>query len=160
MPTYRRRTRVDAPLEEVWSFHERVSGLEAVTPRFLHLRVEEVVGPDGESTPEVLEAGTRVRMSVRPFGVGPRRGWTSRILECEAGDEEATLVDRMEEGPFPAWRHVHRFRAVDGGTAVRDEVSYRLPGGALGRALSPFSRVGFEPVFRYRHRRTRALLEQ
>ena len=159
MSTYRRRTHVDAPFEDVWSFHSRVAGLEAVTPPFLDLRVERVVGPDGEVDPTVLTAGTRITMSVRPLGVGPRVRWTSRIDAREAGDDNAFFVDRMEDGPFPAWRHTHRFRAEDGGTLMQDEVRYRLPGGPVGRALGPFGLLGFEPMFRYRHRRTKELLE-
>lgn len=159
MSTYRRRTRVDAPFDEVWSFHSRVTGLEAVTPSFMNLRVERIVGPDGEVDPDVLGTGTRLRMSVRPFGVGPRRPWTSHIREREAGETDGYFVDTMEEGPFPAWRHTHRFRADGDGTIVQDDVRYRLPGGPLGRALGPFAVVGFEPMFRHRHRLTRELLE-
>ncbi|WP_313695625.1 SRPBCC family protein [Halorarum halobium] len=160
MSTYRRRTHVDAPFEEVWSFHSRQSGLESVTPAFMNLRIERVVGPDGELDPEVLEPGTRLEMSVRPFGVGPRQPWTALIRERARGDDQGYFVDTMEEGPFPRWRHTHRFRAEDGGTLVQDEVQYRLPGGAVGRVLGPFAQVGFEPMFRDRHRRTRALLEE
>jgi ligand-binding SRPBCC domain-containing protein len=38
-------------------------------------------------------------------------------------------------------------------------VEYALPFGALGDAVGPLARVGLEPMFRYRHRRTRELLE-
>ncbi|MFD1526162.1 cyclase, partial [Halolamina salina] len=38
-------------------------------------------------------------------------------------------------------------------------VVYRLPLGGLGRALGPLGVVGFEPMFRYRHRQTKKLLE-
>lgn len=150
---------MEAPFDEVWSFHSRAAGLEAVTPPFVNLRVERVVGPDGEVNTDTLEAGTRVRMSARPFGVGPRRSWTSRIREREVGENDGYFVDVMEEGPFPAWRHTHRFRADGDATIVEDEVRYRLPGGPLGVALGPFAVVGFEPMFRHRHRRTRELLE-
>ena len=159
MRTYRRRTHVDAPFEEVWSFHSGASALEAVTPSFLNLRVERVVGPDGEEDLDVLSTGTRIRMSVRPFGLGRRVPWTSRIVAREARETDAFFVDAMEEGPFPYWRHTHRFRAEDGGTLIQDKVRYRLPGGPLGRALGPFGRLGFEPMFRHRHRRTKQLLE-
>jgi ligand-binding SRPBCC domain-containing protein len=159
MSTYRRGTRVGAPLEEVWEFHSRISGLEALTPGFMNLRVEGVVGPDGGPDPEVLEAGSRIDMSMRPLGVGPRRTWTSVITEREAGAGSAMFRDRMEDGPFPEWVHTHRFFADDGETLVVDHVEYRLPGGPLGEAVGPLGRVGFEPMFRYRHRRTRELLE-
>jgi ligand-binding SRPBCC domain-containing protein len=65
----------------------------------------------------------------------------------------------MREGPFPHWVHTHSFFADGDETLLRDRVEYRLPGGELGRRLGPVAYVGFEPMFRYRHRRTRDLLE-
>lgn len=159
MATYQRRTRVAAPLDRVWEFHSRVEGLEALTPDWMRMRVERVRGPDGEADPDVLEAGSEVRLSVRPFGVGPRRAWTSHIDAREERDGEAVFRDTMTDGPFDRWVHTHAFHAVDGGTVVDDRVAYELPFGAVGRALGPVAVVGFEPMFRYRHRRTRELLE-
>ncbi|MFB6281315.1 MAG: SRPBCC family protein [Haloferacaceae archaeon] len=159
MPVYRRRTRVAAPLDEVWSFHSGTEGLEALTPGWMGLSVEATRGPDGEPDPAVLAAGSRVRMSLRPFGIAPRQRWVSVITERERGDGRAWFVDRMEGGPFRSWEHTHLFFADGAETIVEDRVAYELPFGGLGRALGPFARVGFEPMFRYRHRRTRAILE-
>jgi ligand-binding SRPBCC domain-containing protein len=159
MPTYHRTVRVAAPLEEVWDFHSRVSGLEALTPEFMNLSVVDVVGPGGEPDPAVLEAGSRIDMSMRPLGVGPTQRWTSVITEREEGDGSAYFRDEMEGGPFPEWVHTHRFFADGDATLVDDHVRYRLPGGPLGSAAGPLGWVGFEPMFRYRHRRTRELLE-
>ena len=156
MPTYRRQTRVRAPFEEVWTFHSRIEGLEALTPAFMNFRVEEVIGPDGESGSGIMEVGSRAYSSVRPFGVGPRQNWVSVVVEREEGDGVAYFVDEMEEGPFPHWRHTHRFYADGDETVVEDDVAYRLP--VVG-SVGPLGDVGFEPMFRYRHRKTRELLE-
>lgn len=159
MPIYERETRVAAPLAEVWSFYSRISGLEAVTPGWMGLQVESVTGPDGESDPDVLTEGSRVRLSVRPFGVGPRRPWTSVIVEREERDGAASFTDEMVEGPFPRWAHTHRFFADGRATVVRDRVEYRLPGGSVGDLVGPLARAGLDPMFRYRHRKTKELLE-
>ena len=159
MPTYTRRIRVDAPLSAVWAFHSRVDGLEALTPGFLNLEVGEVRGPDGEPDPEVLMQGSEIEMSLRPLGVGPRQRWTSVITGREEGDGVAWFRDEMRDGPFPRWKHTHRFRADEGGTVIEDRVVYQLPLGGLGKAFGPLGVVGFEPMFRYRHRRTKELLE-
>ncbi|WP_101297199.1 SRPBCC family protein [Halegenticoccus soli] len=159
MPTYHRRTRVDAPLEAVWEFHSRVSGLEALTPGWMGLSIERIRGPDGTDDPDVLEAGSQVKMSLRPFGVGPRQRWVSRITERRREDGRAVFEDDMVGGPFRRWVHTHEFTADGGGTIVDDAVEYELPFGGCGAALGPFARVGFEPMFRYRHRRTKELLE-
>lgn len=157
MARFRKRSTVEAPLEAVWSFHSGVDGLVAVTPSWLHLRVESVTGPDGEPDPEVLEAGATVELSMRPFGVGPRQRWTSHIAERVRRDGLAWFRDVMLEGPFPRWQHTHRFRARGPRTVLEDVVDYRLP--LLPGPLSALGRPGFEIMFAHRHRRTRALLE-
>lgn len=159
MATYTRETRVRAPFEDVWAFHSTVDGLDALTPEFMHLEIDEVVGPDGKPDPEVLEAGSHIEMSIRPFGVGPRQTWTSRITERSEGEGSAMFRDVMEDGPFPVWDHTHKFFADGEETLVVDHVQYRLPGGPIGRAVSPLGWVGFEPMFRGRHRKTREILE-
>lgn len=159
MPTYHRETWVAAPLEEVWDFSVQVDGLEQVTPGFMNLRVESVTGPDGEPGPEELTEGTRIEASVHPFGLGPRQSWVSRITERERDDERAHFRDEMVEGPVPYWEHTHSFYAEGDETLVSDRVAYRLPFGGLGEQLAEFADLGFEPLFQYRHRRTRELLE-
>lgn len=157
MTRYRRRVRVQAPLDDVWAFHSTVDGLTALTPDWMGLRVESLEGPDGESDPDVLDAGSVVRLSMRPFGVGPRQRWTSRILERERQDGVAWFRDEMVKGPFPRWVHTHRFTAQGDATVVTDLVDYDLP--VVPPVLSPLGLPFFEPLFAYRHRRTRELLE-
>lgn len=149
MHTYTRRTRIDAPLEDVWAFHSRIEGLTAVTPNWMGLRVERVVGPDGAADPPELLTGCRIRMSVRPFGIGPRQRWVARIVERTREEGRAQFVDIMEEGPFARWQHTHQFFADGGETVLVDRVEYALP---VADVLGPLAIVGFEPMFRYRHR--------
>ena len=161
MPTYRRKMRVPAPISDVWAFHSTIEGLEALTPGWMHLRIEAVRGPDGERDPEILERGTQIRMSIQPFGVGPRQRWISRIVEREADDAledddgSAHFVDDMTDGPFRTWNHTHAFYADGDETILVDTVDYRLPFGVIGDAVGPVAKVGFEGMFRDRHRRTR-----
>lgn len=159
MATYSRLTRVAAPLSEVWEFHSKISGLEALTPDWMNLRVESVTGPDGEADPEILETGAEIQMSMRPLGIGPRQSWTSAILDREFDGDTATFRDEMRGGPFAKWVHTHRFVADGEETIVDDTVEYELPGGSVGRTASPLAVVGFEPMFRARHRTTKHLLE-
>ncbi|GAB7095766.1 SRPBCC family protein [Halolamina litorea] len=160
MPVYTRRTRVDAPLADVWSFHSRVEGLEALTPGFMNLEVEAIRGPDGEADPDVLMQGSEIDMSMRPFGVGPRQRWTSVITDREEGNGVAWFRDEMRGGPFPRWVHTHRFRTDGEATIVEDRLEYELPLGPLGRLFGPAGVVGFAPMFRSRHNRTREILEK
>ena len=165
MPIYDRQTTVEAPLADVWEFHSRIEGLEAVTPDWMGLRVEAVIGPDGDPDPERLEAGTELSLSIRPLGVGPRQRWTTLIAARERDGDTAYFRDEMIRGPFDRWEHTHAFSADGERTVLRDHVEYDLPGSnaaGLGRLVgvaAPFSTVGFEAMFRKRHRLTKDLLE-
>jgi len=158
MATYQREVWVDASFWDVWEFYSTIDGLVKLTPEWMNLRVEGIRGPDGESDPEILDTGTEIRMSARPFGVGPRQRWTSIIVEREEEDLGATFRDEMSGGPFPEWEHTHQFFAGENReTLVRDKVEYRFP--KLGKTGSPLAKVGFEPMFMYRHWKTKQLLE-
>jgi ligand-binding SRPBCC domain-containing protein len=159
MHTYERSVRVAAPFDAVWDFHSTESGLEALTPEWMNLQVESVTGPDGEPNPDVLDAGATLETSVRPFGVGPRQQWVSEIAERDRSEGTAFFRDVMAEGPFPHWEHTHLFYDDGDETLVRDRVEYELPVGPLNPVLGPLAIVGFEPMFRYRHRKTKSLLE-
>ncbi|MEF8799986.1 MAG: SRPBCC family protein [Halolamina sp.] len=159
METYSRRTRIAAPLEEVWAFHSRIEGLEALTPDFMSLEIDEVRGPDGESEPDLLVEGSEIEMSLRPFGIAPRQRWVSRITEREEREARAWFTDEMLDGPFPTWKHTHTFFADGEETVIEDRVEYELPLGPLKDVLGPLGVVGFEPMFRDRHKRTHEALE-
>jgi len=156
MATYERDVRVRAPFADVWEFHATIDGLRALTPDWLHLRVEAVRRPEGDDS-GTLTVGTRIRLSVQPFGVGPRQRWVSHITGREEREGYAYFADVMEDGPFPEWEHTHTFYADGDETLVRDRVEYRTPVGGIADDVAG---VFFEPMFRYRHRRTREMLEQ
>lgn len=156
MVVFERSIWIHAPLDEVWAFHGTPDSLTDVTPDWMNLRIEEVTGPTGDETTHILEAGTVVRMSIRPFNVGPKQSWVSRIVDCRSDNRTAMFRDTMIDGPFPEWTHTHRFYAEDGGTRVIDRIEYRLP--FLGR-LSRLGRLGLAPLFAYRHRQIREIFE-
>lgn len=159
MTTYERDSWVRAPLDRVWSFHRGVDGLAALTPGWMGLRVEGVTGPDGEADPNALDPGSTVELSVRPFGIGPRRGWTSEIVARERGDGTAYFRDVLVEGPFPEWEHTHLFYADGERTRCRDRVRYRTPAGPLAPVADEAAKLGLDVVFRRRHRRLAASVE-
>lgn len=158
MSTYERGVTVTAPFEDVWTFHSTTDGLQALTPSWMNLRIEEIRGPDGERNPEIMESGATAKASVRPMGLGPRMEMTTTIVERERNGDAGSFVDEMAGGPFAEWRHTHRFRAVGEQTHIHDHVESRLAGGAAGRLADRFAVLGLDPMFRYRHRRTKALL--
>ncbi|MFB6270884.1 MAG: SRPBCC family protein [Halobacterium sp.] len=155
MATFERDLRVGASLADTWAFHSTIDGLRSLTPDWLHLRIEDIERPEDGPDTHVLTAGTRIHASVRPFGVGPRQTWVSRITEREESEESAYFVDVMEDGPFPEWEHTHLFYADGDETLIRDRVEYETPVGGVGDDLAGLL---LAPMFRYRHWRTRDIL--
>ncbi|WP_290817645.1 SRPBCC family protein [Halovivax sp.] len=158
--TVERTTRIDAPLEDVWSFHADASGLERLTPSWIGLRLESAVDADGSSGRAELRSGTELVYSVRPFGIGPRRYVRARIVDRWRTDERAGFRDELADGPLEHWEHEHAFVADGDGTFLSDRVSFALPGGRAGAAVAPAAKLGLAVAFRDRHRRTKALLER
>ncbi len=158
MSTYRRRSRIRAPLEEVWAFHSTIDGLEALTPGWMGLRVESVRGPEGDRDSETLVEGTEISMASKPLGVAPETRWISRITDRREGEGYCMFRDDMLGGPFDLWIHTHEMYGDSGETVLIDTVEYELPS-PVDR-LNTLAVVGFEPMFRYRHRKTKELLEE
>jgi ligand-binding SRPBCC domain-containing protein len=151
---FERRTTVGAPLDSVWEFQSHISGLTTVTPRLLGLRVRELRDPDGEPLPTdgTLAVGAEIDLAVRPGGLLPGPGWTSRIVERSHTGDRAHFVDEMVDGSVRHWRHTHRFEATDEGTRVIDEIEFDAG------LLTPVVAAGLRVAFADRHRRTRNAL--
>jgi hypothetical protein len=58
--------------------------------------------------------------------------WRAFVREY---DPPYRFLDVQLRGPYARWEHRHRFLEAEGGTVVDDRVVYRLPLGALGRAM-------------------------
>jgi len=113
---------VHKPLSEVFQFFSEAQNLQRLTPEFLHF---EILTP----LPITMGVGTLIDYRIRLAGVPMR--WRTRIEEFIP---EQRFVDVQLEGPYKKWHHLHEFVAVDGGTLVRDRVTYQLPFGPLGVA--------------------------
>lgn len=101
---------VDAPLEEVFAYHERPGALTRLLPPWLPLRVEKEAASlrDGEAVLR-LPGGLR---------------WVARHQEATSPYE---FVDELVSPSFK-WRHTHTFRAAgDTATQVVDRIETPLP---------------------------------
>jgi ligand-binding SRPBCC domain-containing protein len=145
---YVKVSRLAAPPEEVFRFHESPGALEHLVPPWETMRVVESSGS--------LSVGSRVVLAGR-VGPLPVR-WVAVHTEY---DPPHLFADRQESGPFAYWYHRHRFLDDGhGGTILRDEVDCRPPLGMFGEWLSGwFIRRQLERMFAYRHETTRRLVE-
>jgi ligand-binding SRPBCC domain-containing protein len=96
-------------------------------------RLRTVRGGYGFRTSGVMARGEMVRWAMRVGGVLPVRHTTKIVsLVEDDGRGGASFVDQMTTGVFSAYRHVHVFRPVEGGTEMVDDVTWRSPGGPFG----------------------------
>ncbi|GIW40237.1 MAG: hypothetical protein KatS3mg076_0814 [Candidatus Binatia bacterium] len=136
-----RRTRVEAPTEEVFAWHKRPGALERLLPPWSGARVVRRTGG--------IESGARVEVELP---VGPRKiRW---VVEHRDYVENRQFRDVQVSGPFAEWIHTHRFEP-DGPSAcwIEDRVEYSLPLGGLGDFFGErYVRHALERTFAYRHR--------
>lgn len=138
--TYRleREQFVALPLEEVFAFFADAANLDRLTPPWLHFQIL-------TRTPLEMDVGTRIEYQLRLRGFPIR--WRTEITVWEPPHR---FVDLQREGPYREWEHTHEFRALAGGTVVRDVVDYAVPGPGLVQRL--FVGPELERIFDYRHR--------
>ncbi len=142
---FQREITVARTLDDVFAFFSDPHNLEALTPPWLHFRIESL------STPTV-GVGTEIHYALKLRGIPIR--WTSRIPVWEP---PRRFVDEQIRGPYRLWRHLHTFEARGEGTLVRDQVEYAPLGGWLADRL--IVRRDLERIFDYRQARLTDLLD-
>lgn len=130
------------PLDEVFPFFADAFNLQILTPEFLNFRV---VTP----APIEMHVGTTIDYQIRLHGIPI--GWKSLI---SAWEPPFRFVDEQVRGPYKFWHHEHTFEVRDGGTLIRDDVHYGVPGGWLAHTL--LVRRDLAAIFKYRAEKMRA----
>ena len=129
MQHFVKESRIAAPPEVVFAFHESAGAFEKLVPPWERVTVVNSSG--------TIQPGARVTLRTR---LGPIvLNWVAEHTEY---DPPRMFADRQVSGPFAYWYHRHRFLDDgQGGTVLRDEVDYRPPLGWLGElagfAVSP-----------------------
>jgi len=124
--------------EEVFAFFADAVNLEKMTPPELRFAI--TTPPPGG-----LGAGSLIDYRLRLFGFPFR--WRTLI---SLWDPPSCFVDEQLQGPYRRWVHRHEFIAHDGGTLMRDRVTYELPGGVFGLPARPLVRRQLCHIFDYR----------
>lgn len=129
-----------APREGVFEFFADAFQLEAITPPWLHFHV-------ATPRPIAMAAGTLIDYRLRLHGIPVK--WRTEI---SAWEPPVRFIDRQISGPYVKWEHEHTFSERDGGTLMRDEVVYRVPGGRLfgGLVNRFFVESDLRRIFEYR----------
>jgi ligand-binding SRPBCC domain-containing protein len=71
------------------------------------------------------------------------------------------LSDLQTRGTFTFWHHTHEFYESNGGTVIRDNVDYKLPGWVPGNILAQaYVKKGLEKTFIFRRQQIEKLFIQ
>lgn len=144
MPDFVRQVVIEAPVSDVFGFHERDDALTLLSPAFPPVRV---VSRSGR-----LESGALVELRVA--------GIVRWVARHTAYERHRLFVDEQVSGPFRRWEHRHEFENLGTRTRLTDRITYELPGGRLVNAMAPLLVTpGLALMFRHRHRVTRHYCE-
>jgi ligand-binding SRPBCC domain-containing protein len=148
--TFRQSFIVKSPIEKVWHFYTDIKHLEIITPKEIELKII-------STTHQNIVQGQEIWVSGRIFEkIRRRMKWHSRITSLKAHE----YTDEMLSGPFKKWRHLHRFRDIDGKqTKIIDEVEFELPYGILGMLFEGYAYKQLQNIFEYRKKATVKALE-
>ena len=131
-------TMVAAPVEKVFSFHERPDAMQLLTPWWLFPSIKRIRGKGLEEGVEVV---------VTTMGLSK---WHARHVAFE---RNKLFVDEMVSGPMKSWRHEHRFQRQENGTLLTDSIDF-VP---IGPAW-PVN-FGLRILFAFRHAVTKRCCE-
>jgi ligand-binding SRPBCC domain-containing protein len=148
MPTIRSRSRVAAPIDEVFAFFDDSANLARLMPPPVRIRVVRV-------DPSPPQAGSVVEFR---YGIGPfQRSWLVRFEEHVPPER---IVDETLSGPMRVFHHTHTFTpARGGGTWVEDRIEYRVgPDGFAGTVVDLVAGVVMRLTFVWRQAMLRRLL--
>lgn len=141
--TFSKRLRLPVSADEAFAWHERPGAFVRLTPPWERVVVASHTGG--------IRVGAVVVLKTK---VGPLwLPWIARHTEYQPG---RLFRDVQDKGPFAFWDHRHEFQPVSASECeLHDNITYRLPGGPLGRVLGGASiRAKLERMFAYRHRVT------
>lgn len=128
----------------VFGFFADAHQLESLTPPFLRFAV---------LTPRPIQMidGRIIDYTLRLHGLPI--SWRTEIT---AWEPPVRFEDSQLRGPYRQWVHSHTFEEIDGGTLMRDEVMYDVPGGPLAHWL--FVKRDLRKIFTYRQEKLPELL--
>ena len=136
-----KRTKINVPVETLFSWHTRKGAIARLTPPWAPLKM--ISRNRGG-----IQKGVKVKFRITLFKISMI--WEAEHIEYK---ENREFKDRQIKGPFAKWEHIHRF-IPDGqkNAIMEDELEFGLPFGLLSKPFYGIAMKEFEKMFHYRHR--------
>mgnify|MGYP006138579493 CR=1 FL=1 len=140
---------VPQPVDKVFEFFSDPKNLEILTPGFLHFKIVKASHPKAQE-------GTIVDYRLKLHSIPLR--WQSQITGWVP---DKRFSDLQTRGPYTFWHHIHEFYESKGGTVIRDNVAYKLPGWVAGDILAhAYIKKDLEKIFIFRRQQIEKLFIQ
>jgi ligand-binding SRPBCC domain-containing protein len=133
------------PIEEAWDFFSSPMNLAKITPPDMAFTVT-----SDKKLIEKMYPGMIITYKVSPI-MNIKLNWMTEITHVKEGEY---FIDEQRFGPYELWHHQHHFKAINGGTAMNDILTYALPLGPLGQmANSIFVGNKVKEIFEFRRKK-------
>lgn len=138
--TFKKRTRINAPVEEVFKWHERPGAIQRLNPPWDPIPVIRQTGG--------IQKGAEVVMKINAGLISI--SWTARHIEYE---KNRLFVDTQIKGPFSKWTHTHCFEPDSTNACIlEDIIEYAFPFHQLSSGIMDvYIRNKLARAFAYRH---------
>jgi ligand-binding SRPBCC domain-containing protein len=144
---FERITKIAAPAEKVFAFHERDDIFALLTPPWQKVKLVSRQGG--------LESGARV---VFQAFLGPIP--ITWVAVHTAYEKNRLFVDEQERGPFAYWKHRHEFHPEGASSVLADRIEFHLKGGPIADLLLGWAaKLQLSLMFRHRHAVTKRICE-
>ena len=134
--------KIDLPVSDVFDFFSKPENLSLITPSRLKF---DIITP----TPLEMKDGQLIDYSLKIMYV-IKLHWRTLITHFE---KPVKFIDQQIKGPYSLWHHTHKFKKIDGGTLIIDELKYAIPFGFFGRLIHfLYIKHDIKSIFEYRHK--------
>ncbi|MES2455402.1 MAG: SRPBCC family protein [Bacteroidota bacterium] len=134
--------KIPLSLQETWDFFSSPMNLAKITPADMAFTVT-----SHQEDIRQMYPGLIITYKVSPL-LGLKLDWMTEITHVSEGKY---FIDEQRFGPYQFWHHQHHFKAVEGGTEMKDILTYGLPLGILGQmANSIYVANKLQQIFEFR----------
>ncbi|WP_038528947.1 SRPBCC family protein [Formosa agariphila] len=139
---FKREQFFNQSIDVLWEFISSPKNLKTITPDYMGF---DIVSKD---LPNAMYEGMIINYKVSPV-LGIKTTWVTEITHVK---NKHYFVDEQRVGPYKIWHHQHFLEETNGGTLMKDIVTYQPPFGILGvLANSIMIKHKLNEIFEYRN---------